>query len=159
MLSQKEAVYQAVKSVFAEHGVSHEDFTKAELDKSMREQVISIVTTGFENNEVELKSSQDNIKSYTSGLVSNWLRKDKRLNGNTVYKPANPGSRTGQQDPMVKNLRILLSTLPEGSEAHTACQERISTRIAEVKAEKAKSQVKDIDFSCIPDDIKALLES
>ena len=159
MLSQKEAVYKAVKSVFAEHEVDHEDFTKAELSKDMREQVISIVTTGFERGEVELKSGQDNIKSYTSGLVSNWLRKDKRLNGNTVYKPSNPGSRTGQQDPMVKNLRILLSTLPEGSEAYEATKSRIETRVAEIKAEKAKANQKEVDFSAIPADIKALLDA
>ncbi len=159
MLSQKEAVYKAVKSVYAEHGVEHEDFTKAELDKSMREQVISIVCTGFGNGEVELKSTQENIKSYTSGLVSNWLRKDKRLNGNVKYKPTNPGSRTGQQDPMVKNLRILLSTLPEGSEAYEATKSRIETRVAEIKAEKAKSNQKEVDFSAIPEDIKALLDA
>lgn len=158
MLSQKEAVYNAVKSVLAESNQSHEDGQKCELSKDQRAQVISIVTTGFENGEVEMKSSQENVKSYTSGLVSNWLRKDKRLNGNTKYQPANPGSRTGQSDPTVKNLRLLLTTVPEGSEAHEAIQAKIASRVAEIKAEKAKSKAKDIDFDAIPADIKALLD-
>lgn len=159
MKSQKEAVYTTVKSVLAEHGVNHEDGERLELSKPLKDQVISILVTGFNNGEIELKSKQDNIKSYVNGLLNNWLRKDKRFNGGVVYKAKNPGSRTGQQDPMVKNLRILLSTLPEGSEAYEACKARMEQRIAEVKAEKARAQVKEIDFSCIPDDIKALLES
>ena len=153
MMSQKEAVYTTVKSVLAEDG------ERLELSKPLKDQVISILVTGFNNGEIELKSKQDNIKSYVNGLLNNWLRKDKRFNGGVVYKAKNPGSRTGQQDPMVKNLRILLSTLPEGSEAYEACKARMEQRIAEVKAEKARTQVKEIDFSCIPDDIKALLES
>ena len=159
MKTQKEAVYNAVKSVCAENNVRHEDFQQLEgFTKEMREQVISVLVTGFENNEIELKSQQDNLKSYTSGLVSNWLRKDKRLNGNTKYEAANPGSRTGQSDPTVKNLRLLLTTVPEGSEAHEAIEAKIATRIAEIKAEKAKSKAKEIDMSAIPDDIKALLD-
>ena len=158
MLSQKQAVYNAVKSVFAEAGKSHEDFTKCEMSKDERAQVIAIVQTGFEQGEVELKSEQENLKSYTSGLVSNWLRKDKRLNGNVKYQPENPGSRTGQSDPTVKNLRLLLTTVPEGSEAHEAIEQRIATRVAEIKAEKAKSKAKEIDMDAIPEDIKALLD-
>ena len=159
MKSQKEAVYSTVKSVIAEHGIEHEDFTPLDLPKHLKDECIAILVTGFNNGEIELKSKQDNIKSYVGGLLNNWLRKDKRFNGGVVYKAKNPGSRTGQQDPMVKNLRILLSTLPEGSEAYEACKQRMEQRIAEVKAEKAKTQVKEIDFSAIPDDIKALLDA
>lgn len=159
MKNQKDAVYSTVKSVLAEHGIEHEDFTQLEMPKDLKQQCITILVHGFENGEIELKSQQDNIRSYVNGLLNNWLRKDKRFNGNVVYKAKNPGSRTGQQDPMVKNLRILLSTLPEGSEAHTATKARIETRIAELKAEKAKEQVKEIDFSAIPADIRALLDA
>lgn len=159
MKSQKEAVYSTVKSVLAENGVEHEDFTKLDMTKEMKQQCISILVHGFEQGEIELKSQQENLKSYVNGLLNNWLRKDKRFNGNIKYKAKNPGSRTGQQDPMVKNLRILLSTLPEGSEAYEATKARIETRVAEIKAEKAREQVKEIDFTAIPEDIKALLDA
>ena len=158
MKSQKDAVYSTVKSVLAENGVHHEDYTQLDMSKEMKSQCISILVTGFEQGEIELKSPQENLKSYVNGLLNNWLRKDKRFNGNVVYKAKNPGSRTGQQDPMVKNLRILLSTLPEGSEAHKATAQRIEQRVAELKAEKAREQIKEIDFSAIPADIKALLD-
>lgn len=158
MLKQKDAVYNAVKQVLSENGVQHEDGQKVELSKEMRDQVVATLVTGFEKGRIELTSPQENIKSYTGGLVSNWLRKDKRFNGGTTYQPTNPGSRTGQSDAMVKNLRILLGTLPEGSEAHSAVSAKIEARVAEIKGEKAKAKAKDIDFSVIPDDIKAMLE-
>lgn len=157
MLSQKEAVFNAVQQVCNEHGKSFEEGQKYDLSKSEREQVVEIVMAGFENGEVELKSEQENLKSYTGGLVSNWLRKDKRLNGGTTYTPANPGSRTGQSDPEVKNMRILLGTLPEGSDEAVAVQQAIDTRIAEIKAEKAKSKAKDIDPSFIPAELQHLI--
>ena len=157
MLSQKEAVYNAVKQVCSENGKSFEDGQKHDLSKSEREQVVSIVMAGFENNEVELKSEQENLKSYTGGLVSNWLRKDKRLNGGTTYVPTNPGSRTGQSDDQVKNMRILLGTLPEGSEEFTQVESAIETRIAEIKAEKAKSKAKEIDADFIPAELQHLI--
>ena len=158
MKTQKEAVYQTVHSVLAENGQQHEDGTVLSFPKEMREQAIAILVTGFENNEIELKSPQDNLKSYVGGLLSNWIRKDKRFNGNTKYQAANPGSRTGQSDPTVKNLRLLLSTVPEGSDAYEAIEQRIATRVAEIKAEKAKSKAKEIDMSAIPEDIKAMLD-
>ena len=157
MLSQKEAVFNAVQQVCAEHGKSFEEGSKFDLTKSEREQVVSIVMAGFEKGEIELKSEQENLKSYTGGLVSNWLRKDKRLNGNTQYQPANPGSRTGQSDDYVKNMRVLLATLPEGSEEALAVTEAIDTRIASIKAEKAKSRVKEIDVNFIPEELQHLI--
>ena len=157
MLSQKEAVYNAVNQVCDEHGKSFEEGQKFELSKSEREQVVEIVMAGFEQGEVELKSEQENLKSYTGGLVSNWLRKDKRLNGGSTYKPANPGSRTGQSDDQVKNMRILLGTLPEGSDEAVQVQTAIDSRIAEIKAEKAKAKAKTIDPASIPADLQHLI--
>lgn len=157
MKTQKEAVYNTVRAVFEEHGKSFEDGQKVEMSKDMKAQCVEILVAGFENNEIELKSEQENLKSYAGGLLSNWLRKDKRLNGNTTYQPENPGSRTGQSDPEVKNMRILLGTLPEGSEEYEAVSKAIDTRIAEIKAEKAKSKAKEIDASFIPAELQHLL--
>lgn len=159
MLSQKEAVFNAVQQVCDEHGKSFDEGQKYELTKDERAQVVEIVMAGFENNEVELKSDQENLKSYTGGLVSNWLRKDKRLNGGTTYKPANPGSRTGQSDDQVKNMRILLGTLPEGSDEANKVQQAIDSRIAEIKAEKAKSKAKEIDPNSIPAELQHLISN
>ena len=159
MMKQKDAVYNAVKSVCAEHGINHEDGNKLDLTSDQVKQVVAIVTAGFEADKIELRSQQDDIKSYSNGLVRNWLRKDKRFNGGVTYQPKNPGIRTGNSDPLVKNLRILISTLPEGSEAKAAAEEKLDARLEEIKLERAKKQGKEIDMSVIPDDIKALLDS
>lgn len=158
MKKQKDAVYQAVTSVLAESGKSHEDGQVATLNESERKQVISILANGFENGEIELKSQQESLTTYSGGLLSNWLRKDKRLNGDVTYQAKNPGSRTGQSDPMVKNLRILINTLPEGSEARSAAEDKLEARVAEIKAERAKKKGQEVDMSVIPEDIKALLD-
>lgn len=157
--TQKEAVYNTVRSVMDEHGKSFEDGQKVELTKDMKAQCVEVLVAGFEANEIELKSEQENLKSYAGGLLSNWLRKDKRLNGNTIYKPANPGSRTGQSDPQVKNMRILLGTLPEGSEEYSKVEAAIENRIAEIKAEKAKSKAKEIDPDSIPAELQHLISN
>lgn len=157
MLKQKEAVFNAVSQVMEEAGTPVTGEGAVTLSKEQRDAVVSIIVTGFEKGKIELESKQENLKSYTTGLVSNWLRKDKRLNGGGTYKPSNPGSRTGQSDPMVKNLRILASTLPAGSDAHTAVMAKIEARVGELKAGKAQAKAKDIDFNFIPDEIKELL--
>ena len=157
MKTQKEAVYNTVKSVCAEHGKNFEDFQKHELSKSMKEQCVEILVAGFEAGDIELKSEQENLKSYAGGLLSNWLRKDKRLNGNTKYEPANPGSRTGQSDDAVKNMRILLGTLPEGSEEYNQVEAAIEARVAEIKAEKAKASAKPINPDFIPAELQHLI--
>ncbi len=157
VIDQKSAVYNTVKSVLAEHGFKFEDGMKVELSKDQREQCVSMLVHGFETGSIELKSEQENLKSYCGGLLSNWLRKDKRFNGGTQYKPENPGVRTGMQDPQVKNLRILLSTLPEGSAEYEAVEAKITERVAEIKADKAKASAKAIDINAIPEEFRHLI--
>ncbi len=159
MIKQKDAVYSTVKNVLADSGITHEDGQSVQLSKAQRDICVGMLVSGFEAGKIELESKQDNLKSYAGGLLNNWLRKDKRFNGGVKYQPTNPGSRTGQTDPMVKNLRILASTLPVGSDAHTAVTAKIEARVTELKSEKNAGKAKEIDFSFIPDEIKDLLNN
>src|SRR5665213_1962213 len=52
-------------------------------------------------------------KDYVPGMVSNWIRKDLRLNGGEKYETKNPGSRAGQGDDQLKNLKALKAQHPE----------------------------------------------
>lgn len=161
MKNQKEAVYSTVTKVLAENKVQFEeghDVVGSMIDKDMRSTIVSILCAGFEAGEIELKSEQENLKSYTNSLLSNWLRKDKRFNGGVKYEAKNPGSRTGNSDPTVKNLRLLIQRFPEGSEQYNAIDAKIEARVNELKAEKARSIVKEIDANAIPDDLKHLLD-
>ena len=84
-----------------------------------------------------------------SGLQSNWLRKDTRLNGGMKYTAKNPGSRAGSSDPSLKAMIALLSTLTDESE-RAEVQSYIDAKRAEIAATK---QAKVVDFSALPADL------
>ena len=142
-MNQKTAVYSAISEV-----KSFEDFTKVELSKDEKATVKSILVAGFEAGEIELTRAQDDLNKYVNGLIGNWLRKDKRLNGGVKHEITNPGSRAGQGDAMVKNLRILLSQT-EDETAKVDIQAAIDGRLATIKPATA---AKVVDPNEIPED-------
>jgi len=148
MMNQKTAVYEAIKSVR-----SFEDGDKVELTKDEKATVRGILVTGFEENKIELKSAQDDIGKYVNGLLNNWLRKDTRLNGNVVYEIKNKGSRTGQQDPLIKNLRLLKKKDGLSETDIADIDAAIAKRIAEIRPEKAV----EIDASVLPEEFQHLV--
>lgn len=161
MLNQKESVFQAVTSVLEEAGQSVDG--KVSLTKDQRSQVVTLVTESINSGDTEFSDAAkakydttEKVRSYTVGLVNNWLRKDKRLNGGEAYKPANPGSRAGSQDPVIKELRKLLSTLTE-EDQKAAVQAEIDARLSEIKAEKAATKQATINLDQIPEHLRALV--
>ena len=110
-----------------------------------------ILFEGFRSGSIELDREYDDsgLKAYVSGLQSNWLRKDKRLNGNVQYVAKNPGSRAGVADPQIKAMRLLLSTKTDTSE-RAEIQAFIDKRLAEIKPAKSV----EIDFSALPAELQ-----
>lgn len=147
-MTQKEAVFQAVRNVCGEIDGAYTP-TKEE-----RAQVNQILFEGFRKGTIELERefSDSDLKSYVSGLQSNWLRKDKRLNGNVAYVAKNPGSRAGSGDASLKAMRALLSTL-SSEEDKAEVQGHIDERIAQINASKTKKVT--VDFSALPADLAA----
>lgn len=147
-LSQKEAVFVAVCQV-----TGHKGEGQVEITKEQRAQVNAILFEGFKSGKIELdrEYSDSGLKGYVSGLQSNWLRKDKRLNGGTQYVAKNPGSRAGSSDPQLKAMRALMSTLTDEAEI-AEVQSHIDMRIAAIASEK---QAKTVDFSALPADLAA----
>lgn len=147
-MTQKEAVFQAVCAVTGFDGEG-----AVVISKEQRAQVNAILFEGFRNEKIELdrEYTDSDLKGYVSGLQSNWLRKDTRLNGGTKYQAKNPGSRAGSTDPQIKAMTALLSTLTEESE-RAEVQSYIDARKAELNAAK---QVKIVDFSALPADLAA----
>ena len=135
--TQKEAVFNAVSSVLAESNVAvneGEDYS-THLNRELRAQITSILVEGFTAGNIALEKpfeSDSARRTYCSGLTSNWLRKDKRLNGNVAYQPKNPGSRSGSTDAQVKAMRLLLSTKTDATE-RAEIQAFIDKRLAEIK--------------------------
>lgn len=157
--TQKEAVYNAVTSVLTENNISVSEGTDVStvMTRELRSQVNQILFEGFRSGTIELdrQFNDTDLKGYVSGLQSNWLRKDKRLNGGTKYSAKNPGSRVGSSDPSLKAMRALLSTLTEESDK-AEVQVAINTRVAEINASKVKKVT--IDTSVLPAALQSLVK-
>jgi hypothetical protein len=97
------------------------------------------------------------IKTYASGLLTNWLNKSPELNGNTKYEAKNPGSRS--EPDQLKQARVLKSILVANMKDTTGVDELIAkceAEIAETKAAKA-TKTKELDFSALPPELQALV--
>jgi hypothetical protein len=154
---QKDAVLAAIFTVL---GGKPEEGEKVELSKEQRGKVIDILFNGFKAGEIELGVTygDSDLKSYTSSLLNNWLRKAKELNGGETYKAKNPGSRAGQTDTVLKNLRVLLKAKQTANADQSIIdqiQQAIDLRLGEIKAAK-KPQV-DIDVSALPEALRHLV--
>lgn len=128
-MTQKEAVFQAITNVMGEQEGAYNP------SKDERAQVNAILLEGFKAGRIAYDGTlpdDSELKGYVSGLQSNWLRKDKRLNGGVQYAAKNPGSRSGSTDPQVKAMRILLSTKTDPTE-RAEIQAFIDRRLAEIK--------------------------
>jgi hypothetical protein len=155
-MNQKEAVYSAVTSVLADEGVHSEGDVSAHMTKERRSQVNSILFEGFRSGKISLdrEFTDAELKAYVSGLQSNWLRKDTRLNGGVQYVPKNPGSRMGSGDAQLKALKSLLKIKSEPSEV-AEIQQFIAKREAELRSAKAKSVTVNVDD--LPAELRAKL--
>lgn len=157
-MNQKEGVFSAVVGIVG-------DWDKDQacpITSEQRKQVIEQVTEGLLHGEIELSESArakydtaDKMRKYVNGLVSNWLRKDKRLNGNEEYQIKNPGSRAGAGDDVIKELRKLRSTFSKGSDEYQAIDDQIEKRLEQLRTEKAKTVTIDIDK--IPEELRHLV--
>jgi hypothetical protein len=140
VMTQEAAVFAALISVMGDQD------GKFEPSKEERASVTDILAEGFTQGTIALKDTPSNnekladpakLRSYCSGLISNWLRKDPRLNGNVKYVAKNPGSRAGSTDPQIKAMRALLNTRDDLSvEDRTEIQGLIAKRVSEIKPAK-----------------------
>lgn len=156
-ITQKDAVYNAVVSVLNNAGVQVAEGTNyaSVLTREHRASITNILFQGFKNDSIQLDktfSDDKELRTYCSGLISNWVRKDPRLNGGTKHEAKNPGSRVGSTDPQLKALRQLLKVQTE-PERVAEIQQYIDQRIEALNLNK-KKQI-DIDYNALPDELKA----
>lgn len=161
-LKQKEAVFNTVLTVLAKSGRVYGETTPVTLSKEEKELVVEIVTAGISAGEVAIKAAaadkygtKETLSTYVSGMVGNWLAKDVRLNGGVKHQPKSPGSRAGQGDPFIKNLRSLLKTTASVAD-QAKINEAIATRQTELNAAKTGAASK-VDVSKIPADLRKSL--
>jgi hypothetical protein len=148
MVKQKDAVFAAVCEVRG----STEFSTPVELTKEERASVQASLIAGFQSGAIAFQgdaTDSTKLSSYVSGLVSNWLRKDKRLNGNVAYVAKNPGTRTGSGDESLKAMRTLLGATTD-VDARLEIQAEIDKRVAELKPKKT------INVEALPESLRHL---
>ncbi len=166
-LNQREGVYTATLNVLAEAGINFDDGqpggVEAVVTKEHRAQIIGIVTSAILSGEVEMSaegrakySDEAKMKGYVGGLVSNWFKKDKRLNGNVTHAISNPGSRAGAGDEQLKALKALRATRAEDPSAVAAIDAAIAERKAELAQAKAPV-LSDEMLALIPSDLRSKL--
>jgi hypothetical protein len=130
-MKQGEAVFQAVVNVTGKQDGAYV------LTTEQRAEVREILFEGFKQGKIVLSKgyTDKELDAYIPGLISNWLRKDPRLNGGVKYTPKNPGSRAGQGDETVRNMKLLLDTVKDpAGRAHI--QAKIDERVAALKPPK-----------------------
>jgi hypothetical protein len=160
-MKQNEAVFKITVAVLAEHGIefkSGQD-VKPLLNDSIETEICSQLMAGFKDGSIDLKGGVETkyptdqaLKTYVSGLMSNWYRKGKELNGNVEYVAKNPGSRAGSSDPQLRELKKVLSQVTTDDDK-AMIQGYIDARLSELNA--AKSKAKPIDFSVLPAELAA----
>lgn len=153
-MNQKQATYIAIVNALTRAGVAFSDGMDVgpHMRKEVRAAASVELVAGFREGKIELEREFDDteLKSYVSGLISNWVRKDKRLNGDTKYVPKNPGSRVGMTDSQLKALKQLLSTKSDPAE-RAEIQTFIDARVAELGASKAVA----VNYDALPEALKA----
>lgn len=171
-MKQSEAVFTATVSVLAERGIQFNagtDSIHSVLTKDITADIRGRVMAMFQADQVALKATESNaskiadskkLAAYVSGLVTNWHNKDKRFNGGVQYVAKNPGSRQGQTDDTVKELRKLaakpsVASNPESlAKVQAALEDRIAI-LAASKPAKAKA-AKPLDISKLPEHLRNL---
>lgn len=146
-ITQKEAVFNAIINVMGNQDGAYEP------TKEQRAQVNAILIEGFNSGTIRYDGevpTDKKLRDYVSGLQSNWLRKDTRLNGGVAYVAKNPGSRTGSTDPQVKAMRALLAAKTDPTE-RAEIQSFIDKRLAELKPAKTVT----VNIADLPAELQA----
>lgn len=155
-MNQKEGTFNAVTEVMGEIDGA---FVPT---KEQRIKIIALITSGIMNQEITYRKDHTNVvevKTYANGLLSNYLAKDSRLNGNVKYEVKNPGSRAGNTDPTIKEMRKLKANLIAAGQTDQikVIDEAIAKRVSELSTKAPVKKVIKVDMDKIPEELKVLL--
>lgn len=145
-MTQKDAVFIAVTSILSNAGVDFEVGTTNIADvltKPLRSNVANMLVSQFQAGDIVMSvesqaklTNNTELRAYVSGLISNWLKKDNRLNGGVTVKATrkSSGVRTYSSDPQIKALQALLKVQVDQSKK-TEIQGYITKRLSELSAQ------------------------
>jgi hypothetical protein len=89
-MKQSQATYEAIKTVLG-HRFYDGMSVKEVLTSEDRKAVVALLVEGFRNGTIDAREGlrsrdEQGLRNYCTGLVSNWARKDRRLNGGVQYR-------------------------------------------------------------------------
>jgi hypothetical protein len=138
--SQKQVVHNAIIAFLQENGLSLND-NKVELTHNDRKTIVTMIMAAIDSGDMHLSvaarakhDTPKKIRNYSTGLLSNWLRKDHRINGGLKHKINNPGSKANQDDEVIKSLKSIRKLLSNHKEI-LAVDAEISLRIKQLNTE------------------------
>lgn len=167
-MNQKQATVSTILAVLAERGVNYElngstpigDVLTEGDRANVREAMFAMFrdgSVGFKDEATAAKYEDDaELKKYISGLVNNWIRKEKTFNCGKAYVIKNPGSRAHVGDEQLKELMKLATQIGTGNEGYEDVMQAITARKNEIAAEKSKAV--DIKIDVIPESLRHLVK-
>jgi hypothetical protein len=156
-ISQSDAVLAATLSVFGDR-YSPTVPIKSIASDADRQAVHALLIEGFQNGTIRLSDKIDatNIKelnTYVSGLISNWWKKNPKLNGGVKYEPQT--SRPQASSPVKAIMALRMECEAKGNqEGVQQCDAYLAKLEAEMIAKKNA-----IDESKIPMELRGLLKT
>lgn len=164
VMSQSAAVVSFVKQVLGDRFEAGQD-ARTIITKEDRKIVVSMLVAGFAAGMIQMSADarskyteESKIRTYCSGLTTNWLNKSLELNGGTKYEAKNPGVRSGSEA-YRQALKLRGELEAEGRDT-TSVDEFIEANrpaVPEAKAPKVKT-VKGLDLSSLPPELQALAQ-
>ncbi len=160
MITQKQAVTNAVLSLFPKFKLGGEVVLKTLLDTENKKEMKSIIFEGFRAKEITYAGKEENLaddaylNKYVAGLLDNWVRKNPEFNAGGIYRTKNPGSRAGSGDESIREMRKLLKTVTDETEK-TEIQTAIAARLAEIKPESVVT----VNAKAIPEHLRKFIKS
>jgi len=168
-MNQKEATISTILSVFEDRGYSYElsgptavSEVLTDADKAtVRETLFTMFRDGDVSYKPEFQAKVDNdaeLKKYISGLLNNWIRKEKTFNSGQSYVAKNPGSRAHSSDEQMKELKKLFTQVSAEGDEDTIAQ--VTAAIEARKAEiKPKAAIKPINVEVLPEALRHLVSN
>lgn len=161
VVSQSAAVVSFVKQVLGDRFQPGQD-ARTIITKEDRKIVINMLVAGFLTNTIEMSadakakySEESKLRTYASGLTTNWLNKSKELNGGVKYEAKQPGLRSGSEA-YRQALKLKAELEAEGRDT-TAVDEFIKENSPQATTKTASSKKsKALDFSSLPEELRAL---
>jgi hypothetical protein len=160
MVSQKQAVTNAVMSVIPGYELGGETILSEVLTDAQKKEIRSILVSGFQSGQIEMSeeakvrySDQAELSKYVSGLLNNWVRKNPEFNNGGNYTVKNPGSRSGSGDEQIKALKSLLKVTAD-AEVRKEIEQAITERLAEIKPAATVT----INVDALPEHLKYLVK-